>query len=194
LLQEENIAALAASGCDIVWVGAESGSQKILDAMDKGTTVEQIHEATRMLKSHGIKVAFFLQFGYPGEEMADISKTMEMVLQLMPDDIGVSVSYPLPGTKFYERVKNELVNKANWTDSDELALMFRNNYPSQFYKELQRYLHKRFRSRQGLMALKNVLKNPAALSSENILQLSKAPYHFVGSLLQANKLKQYSNR
>jgi len=194
LLQEENIAALAASGCDTVWVGAESGSQKILDAMDKGTTIEQIHEATHMLKSHGIKVAFFLQFGYPGEDMADITNTIDMVMDLMPDDIGVSVSYPLPGTKFYDRVKGELGEKANWTDSDELALMFRNNFPAVFYKELQRYLHKRFRSRQGLLALKNVFKNPASITAKNILKLGKAPYHFVGSLLHANKMKQYAGQ
>jgi len=193
LLQEENIAALAASGCETVWVGAESGSQKILDAMDKGTTVEQIQKATHMLKSHGIKVAFFLQFGYPGEDMHDINKTVDMVMELMPDDIGVSVSYPLPGTKFYDRVKDELLEKANWTDSDELALMFRNNFSSGFYKELQRYLHQRFRSRQGLMALKNALKNPATLSAKNILKVSKAPFHFVGSMLHANKMKQIAN-
>jgi radical SAM superfamily enzyme YgiQ (UPF0313 family) len=190
LLQEENIAALAASGCDMVWVGAESGSQKILDAMDKGTTIEQIHKATYMLKSHGIKVAFFLQFGYPGEDMADISKTIDMVMDLMPDDIGVSVSYPLPGTKFYERVKGELGEKANWTDSDELALMFKNNFSPVFYKELQRYLHKRFRSRQGLMALKKLLVNPASLSTEIILQLGKAPLHFAGSYIHAARMKR----
>jgi radical SAM superfamily enzyme YgiQ (UPF0313 family) len=194
LLQEENIAALAAAGCETVWVGAESGSQKILDVMDKGTTVEQIHKSTHLLKSHDIRVAFFLQFGYPGEDMADISNTINMVLELMPDDIGVSVSYPLPGTKFYERVKGELINKANWTHSDELALMFHNNFPSGFYKELQRYLHKRFRSRQGMMALKEAFKNPASLSAKNILKLSKAPYHFVGSMLHRNKMKQYASQ
>jgi anaerobic magnesium-protoporphyrin IX monomethyl ester cyclase len=193
LLQEENIASLAASGCDTVWVGAESGSQKILDEMDKGTTIQQIHEATHMLKSHGIKVAFFLQFGYPGEDIDDITKTIDMVLELMPEDIGVSVSYPLPGTKFYERVKNELDTKANWTHSDELALMFKNKFPSEFYKELQRYLHTRFRSRQGMMALKDALKNPATLSAKNILKLSKAPYHYFGSLLHASKMKQIAN-
>jgi len=191
LLQEDNIKALADSGCETVWVGAESGSQKILDAMDKGTTVEQIREASRLLKKQNIKVAFFLQFGYPGETRADIQQTIDMVMDLMPDDIGVSVSYPLPGTKFYDRVKNDLSSKANWTDSDELALMFKNNFPSSFYKELQRYLHKRFRSRQGLMALKKLILNPASLSTENIWRLSKAPFHFAGSYVHAFKMKRY---
>jgi len=191
LLQEENIEALSKAGCEIVWVGAESGSQKILDAMDKGTTVEQIYEASRMLKKHNIKVAFFLQFGYPGETRDDIRKTIDMVMELMPDDIGVSVSYPLPGTKFYESVKGELTTKANWSDSDELALMFKNNFPPGFYKELQRYLHKRFRSRQGLMALKSLLRHPSSITSESIVKLSKAPFHFAGSYLHKARMKLY---
>ncbi len=128
LLQEDTITALAESGAETVWVGAESGSQKILDAMDKGTTVEQIYDATKLLKKNGIRTAFFLQFGYLGEEKEDIDKTINMVLELMPDEIGISVSYPLPGTKFYDTVKEQLKEKTNWTDSDELALMYKGNF------------------------------------------------------------------
>jgi anaerobic magnesium-protoporphyrin IX monomethyl ester cyclase len=92
--------ALRKAGCEIVWVGAESGSQKILDAMDKGTRVEQIYAAATNLHAQGIKIAFFLQFGYPGENRSDIEATLRMVRDCRPDDIGMSVSYPLPGTKF----------------------------------------------------------------------------------------------
>lgn len=150
LVKENTVAALADAGCHEVWVGAESGSQKVLDAMDKGTKVEEIKEATLMLRKHGIRVAFFLQFGYPGETWEDIQSTFNMLFELMPDDIGVSVSYPLPGTKFYDNVKAELKDKQNWKDSDELALMFRSTYPSKFYRKLQRYVHHEFRKRQAL--------------------------------------------
>ena len=192
--REGTVEALAAAGCKTVWVGAESGSQKILDAMDKGTTVAQIFQATQLLKKHNINIGFFLQFGYPGETANDIRKTIDMVMELMPDDIGVSVSYPLPGTGFYEKVKEELSTKSNWKDSDELALMFKNTFPSEFYKELQRYLHKRFRSRQGLLALKKLLRNPASFNSENVMRLGKAPFHYAGSVLHANKMKQLSKQ
>jgi radical SAM superfamily enzyme YgiQ (UPF0313 family) len=74
--------------------------------MDKGTTVEQIYTATRNLKKHGIHPSFFIQFGYPGETKEDIMKTIRMINELVPHEIGISVSYPLPGTLFYERVKN----------------------------------------------------------------------------------------
>ena len=145
MLQDDNLDALAESGAHQIWVGAESGSQKILDAMDKGTTVEQIYEATEKLKARNVEIAYFLQFGYPGETYADIQKTIKMVLDQMPDEIGISVSYPLPGTKFYDKVKDQLQLKANWTDSDDLDLMFENTYPKAFYKTLHRYVHNRYR-------------------------------------------------
>lgn len=79
--------------------------------MEKGTTVEQIHTATRKLRQAGVRVGFFLQFGYPGENRTDIERTLQLVRDCQPDDIGMSVSYPLPGTKFYEQVKLELGGK-----------------------------------------------------------------------------------
>lgn len=141
LVQEKYVTYLAGSGCREVWMGAESGSQKILDAMDKGTTVAQIKEARKLLKQYGIKAAFFLQYGYLGETMDDIQLTIGLLKETMPDDIGISVSYPLPGTAFYDKVKQDLILKTNWTDSDDLDMMFHNTYPSAFYKKLHRYTH-----------------------------------------------------
>lgn len=168
LLNDEQIGHLADAGCEMVWMGAESGSQQVLDNMDKGITVPQITEATTRLKEHRMQVAWFLQFGYPGETRDDIQKTLELVEKHMPDDIGVSVSYPLPGTRFYERVAGQLQQKANWTDSDDLALMFRNTYEPVFYRRLHRYLHAHFRK------LKAVRKN-----GFSIKRIIKVPYYFI---------------
>jgi radical SAM superfamily enzyme YgiQ (UPF0313 family) len=145
--------ALKRAGCEIVWVGAESGSQKILDAMDKGTKVEQIYAAARNLHAAGIKIAFFLQFGYPGEEWDDIDLTLKMVRECEPDDIGMSVSYPLPGTKFYENVRAQLGTKQNWLDSADLAMMYRGTYSTDFYRFLHTVIHKEFRARKTARAL-----------------------------------------
>ena len=158
LMQEHYVEALARAGCENSWMGAESGSQKILDAMDKGTTVEQIAGATRLLREHGIRASFFIQFGYPGETREDIELTIGMIKTLMPDNIGISVSYPLPGTVFYEQVKSELKDKANWTDSDELKLMFRNTYSPEFYKQLHRYVHKTYRRQLALREMRRLTK------------------------------------
>ncbi len=164
LLQENYIRDLARAGCDNIWMGAESGSQKILDAMDKGTTVEQIYESTRLLKKNGIYPSFFIQFGYPGETKADIIKTIRMINELLPHSIGISVSYPLPGTPFYERVKTEMTEKTNWTDSDELQLMFRNTYQPAFYKQLHRYVHKSHRKHMAIEHIRAIITHPASIT------------------------------
>ena len=149
LLRDGEVDALRAAGCEMVWMGAESGSQKILDAMEKGTQVEQIVEAAARLRAAGIKVGFFLQFGYPGEGPEDIEATRRLVRRCQPDDIGISVSYPLPGTGFYERVRAELGAKQNWVDSGDLAMLYRGPYSTRFYRRLHGVVHKEFRLRRA---------------------------------------------
>lgn len=192
LLKEDNIDALVASGLDEAWIGAESGSQQILDAMDKGTSIEQIEKSTALLKKGGVKVAFFIQFGYLNETFEDIKKTIGLVLKLMPDKLGVSVSYPLPGTKFYEIVKGDLENKANWTDSDDLDMMFQNTYPPKFYKKLHRYLHQRFGIRRGWLAIGRVLKNPVKIKVSDIRQILAVGLHLPLSIVSRVQLHSYS--
>ncbi len=138
--------ALKTAGCRTVWLGAESGSQRILDAMDKGIRVEQIYEASGLLRAAQLEVGFFLQFGYPGETREDVDLTRRMVRDCRPDDIGISVSYPLPGTPFYERVKDQLGRKQNWLDSDDLSTMYRATYVPEFYRALHALVHNEFRT------------------------------------------------
>jgi anaerobic magnesium-protoporphyrin IX monomethyl ester cyclase len=187
LLQEDTVEALAQSGAETVWVGAESGSQKILDAMDKGTSVDQIKKATALLKTHGIKTGFFLQFGYLGETKKDIQATLDMVLKLIPDEIGISVSYPLPGTMFYEKVKTQLHEKKNWTDSDDLAMMFQGTYGSAFYKVLHRYVHNRYRIARGWRVIRNGIRNPLEIKMRPVLSML---YHLPISLINRMELKR----
>ena len=178
LVQPDYVRALARAGCENSWMGAESGSQKILDAMDKGTTIEQIAEATRLLREHGIRPAFFIQFGYPGETREDINLTIRMINHLLPDELGISVSYPLPGTVFYERVKADLKEKTNWADSDELQLMFKNTYPPAFYKQLHRYVHRAYGWRLALRKLRLptvVLNFAAAIVARQKLKKFEKP-------------------
>ncbi len=183
LLHEEAVAGLKKAGCKTVWVGAESGSQKILDAMDKGTTVEQIYATASRLRRHGIEVCFFLQFGYPGETDEDIEKTIKMVHDCQPDDIGISVSYPLPGTRFYERVKNELGDKQNWEHSDDLDLMFRGQYQPEFYRQLHRVVHQEFRLQKARTLFSNLWKSSSTLTPGNVRNLlttaSRLPFFYL---------------
>ncbi|MGE3800578.1 MAG: radical SAM protein [Candidatus Kapaibacterium sp.] len=177
LLRGETVRALRRAGCQTVWIGAESGSQKILDAMEKGTTVEQIEEAARLLKEEGIRVGFFLQFGYPGEESEEIHATLRMVRRALPDEIGISVSYPLPGTRFYQQVLAEMGEKQNWSESADLAMMFRGAYSTEFYRLLSKYVHKDHRLRLGLQVLKGMLRTHRVPTPTHLRRVALTPYY-----------------
>jgi anaerobic magnesium-protoporphyrin IX monomethyl ester cyclase len=190
LLQENYVTALAAAGCDNAWMGAESGSQTILDAMDKGITVEQIRQSTHLLRLHHIKPSFFIQFGYPGETRKDISKTIALINELLPHSIGISVSYPLPGTGFYEKVKSDMREKTNWTDSDELHLMFRNTYQPAFYKQLHHYVHKTHRKNLALHYWRLIWQRPALLSPYNLKKAISILYYLPAEIISGIRMRR----
>lgn len=192
LLKEDNIDALVSSGLETVWLGAESGSQHILDAMDKGITVEQIYEAVPKLQNKGVNVALFLQFGYLGETFDDIKKTIDMVLEIMPNEIGISVSYPLPGTKFYDKVKGDLQAKANWIDSDDLDLMFHNTYPPEFYKTLHRYVHNRHKLKRGALSARQLIFRP--LDKKLLRRTLTVGYHLPMRIVNGRKINKIVRR
>ena len=139
-------------------MGVESGSQKILDAMDKDLNLTQIENATRLLKKNGIRPCFFLQFGYPGEEAQDIALTWQMVKRLKPDAIGISVAYPLPNTPFFEKVKDLIENQDHWQISGDMQPIFKATYPRAFYPLLYRYIHLLFCQLKGKLPLRDRLR------------------------------------
>ncbi len=141
LVSERMAEALRDAGCREAWIGAESGSPRVLDAMNKGTTVTEIRVARDRLKSAGIRVGFFIQLGYMDEQITDILATRDLLDTARPDEIGVSVSYPLPGTKFYDLVKAQLGGKTHWRESDDLEMMFQGTYTSDFYRSVRNLLH-----------------------------------------------------
>jgi radical SAM superfamily enzyme YgiQ (UPF0313 family) len=141
LMTHTTVASLKRAGCAEIWMGVESGSQKILNAMDKGLRISDVVTARSRLAEKNIRACYFLQFGYPGETWEDIQQTIAFVRKTRPDDIGISFSYPLPGTVFYERVQEQIGAKRNWTDSDDLCVMFRATYKDEFYKALRNALH-----------------------------------------------------
>jgi anaerobic magnesium-protoporphyrin IX monomethyl ester cyclase len=141
LLREDTVANLRTAGCDEVWMGVESGAQAILDAMNKGLKLPSVVAARQRLRDAGIRASFFLQFGYPGETWTELQETIAFVRTVRPNDIGISFSYPLPGTVFHERVAMQLGTKRNWIDSDDLCIMFKAAYTSGFYRAIRDALH-----------------------------------------------------
>ncbi len=141
LITQPVAAALRAAGAQEVWLGVESGSQRVLDAMDKGSHVDTARVATRNLKREGIRAGWFLQLGYPPEDWDDIMATRDLVREEAPDEVGVSVAYPLPGTTFHDRLVAELGTQRNWRDSGELAVLFEGAFDTAFYRMVRDALH-----------------------------------------------------
>jgi radical SAM superfamily enzyme YgiQ (UPF0313 family) len=158
--------------------------------MDKGITVEQIGTATALMKGAGIKPSFFIQFGYPGEQKEDIRLTINMINKLLPFEIGISVSYPLPGTLFYEKVKAELKKKTNWTDSDEMALMFSNTFPASYYKQLHRYVHQNYHKHLAKNSLAKIIHNPLLINAKSLRKAASVIFHTPATFIEGLKLRR----
>ena len=193
LRSDAEIHAMRRAGCDIVWIGAESGSQKILNGMEKGTTVEQIYEATKMLHDAGIRVGFFLQFGYPGETAVDVEKTLQMVRDCRPDDVGMSVSYPLPGTKFHQSVQRHLGEKQNWDDSADLAMLYQGPFSTEYYRQLHLVLHKEFRSRKAWQQWQKVAFHPKQWKAHHFRELIASVYRLASLPGARRRLQQLAD-
>ncbi len=152
LMTRPTVEDLGHAGCTEVWMGVESGAQHVLDAMDKGTRLWQVFDARENLRRHAVRACYFLQFGYPGETWTEIEKTIALVRETAPDDIGVSVSYPLPGTAFHRMVSSQLGPKENWSDSDDLDMMFQGAFTTEFYRALADALHAEVREEPAAAA------------------------------------------
>ena len=132
-MNERVAATLAELGCMRVWIGSESGSQRILDAMQRGVTIEQVQLAVELSKANGIETGMFLMWGYDGEEIADIEATVEHVRSCRPDKFLTTVSYPIKGTPYFEKLAGRLVNIGPWQTTTDRAFQIRGRHSRRFY-------------------------------------------------------------
>jgi radical SAM superfamily enzyme YgiQ (UPF0313 family) len=133
LRKEEVFETLADMGCYRIWIGSESGSQRILDAMQRGVTVEQVQWATAAAKRHGIEVGMFLMWGYDGETIDDIEATIDHVRVSNPDVFFTTVSYPIKGTGYFEKIMPKLVLKNQWRDSTDRDFAVAGRHSRSYY-------------------------------------------------------------
>jgi anaerobic magnesium-protoporphyrin IX monomethyl ester cyclase len=131
---------LAELGCFRVWIGSESGSQRILNAMDRGVTVEQVQSAVSVCKTRGIQTGMFLMWGYEGEELEDIEATIEHVKRSDPDIFFTTIAYPIKGTSYYQRVSDALVQIKPWAETSDREIGVRGRRPARFYEFADRLL------------------------------------------------------
>lgn len=133
--------ALAELGCFRVWIGSESGSQRILDAMQRGVKVEQVRAAIRLCRERGIQTGMFLMWGYEGEDLSDIEATVEHVKACRPDVFLTTVSYPIKGTPYYDEVTARLVGNGDWAHSTDRDLKIAGRHSRRYYQFATQLLH-----------------------------------------------------
>jgi radical SAM superfamily enzyme YgiQ (UPF0313 family) len=139
-LNSEMLDLLAELGCFRIWIGSESGSQRILDSMDRGVKIEQVHQAVAMSRERGIESGMFLMWGYEGEEMEDIEATIRHVSTSQPDIFFTTVSYPIKGTPYYKKMADRLVQLEPWGTSSDRNLKIKGRHSQRFYSYADKLL------------------------------------------------------
>lgn len=132
-MNENVISTMKESGCFRVWIGAESGSQKIIDAMDRRVKVEQVQEMIKLSKKHGIETGTFIMLGYPGETEKDIEDTIRHLKRSNPDHFTITVAYPIKGTEFFEEIEPNQTEIFNWEKNTDRQREFKRTYPPRYY-------------------------------------------------------------
>jgi radical SAM superfamily enzyme YgiQ (UPF0313 family) len=140
-LDDQILDLLKSSGCKKIWIGAESGSQKVIDLMDRKINIANTISIINQSREKGISTGTFIMLGYPGETKRDIVKTAEYLKKALPDELTIGLAYPISGTKLFEQVKNTLRQPYNWETTTEREIVFKRTYSERFYHFALRYLH-----------------------------------------------------
>lgn len=159
-MNAEVIHLLKESGCFRVWIGAESGSQRIIDAMDRRVKVESVQEMIRLSSANGIETGTFIMLGYPGETELDIVQTVKHLKAALPDLFTITTAYPIRGTELFAEIQNDIINEPDWANSSDRDVTFKRNYPESYYKHAVRYVVNETnyaKSKSPLLKLKSML-------------------------------------
>ena len=144
----ELLATMRDANCQQVFFGVESGCQTILDAVNKGTTVEQNRKAIKMAKDAGLFVAISVIIGYPGETRDMLMQTIDLVKKAEPDDAYICVATPYPGTELRRLVEEKGYEISNdWRHYDTTTPIFKNpNLSAEDIKKLRTSFYNSFYS------------------------------------------------
>lgn len=148
-LNDEVIQILAETGCFRIWIGAESGSQKIIDAMDRRVDVDLVRDQLVASRKAGIETGTFIMVGYPGETYTDIMHTVRYLESALPDQFTITKSYPIKGTALYDEVEEKINVRPDWNTSTDRDLDFPRKYPNWFYDMAIRYIYNRVQRKRG---------------------------------------------
>jgi anaerobic magnesium-protoporphyrin IX monomethyl ester cyclase len=139
-MKDEVLETLAEMGCYRIWIGSESGSQRILDAMERGVTVEEVAWAAKAAKRYGIQVGMFLMWGYSGEQIEDIAATVELVKQCQPDVYLTTVAYPIKNTAYFKKAEQSVVLEKEWAAATDRDFRIQGRHSRGYYKQADAWL------------------------------------------------------
>lgn len=180
MMKDEVLATLAEMGCSRIWIGSESGSQRVLDAMERGVTVEQVQWACRAARRHGIQVGMFLMWGYEGETFADIEATVEHVKRAAPDVYFTTVAYPIKNTAYFDAVADRIELGKTWADATDRDYEIRGRPPPSYYRWADTWLRNEVeahRPGEQHAALADQRRREAARARAAMLAMSSREVH-----------------
>lgn len=160
-LNETVLKQLKEMGCFRIWIGAESGSQRIIDKMDRRVTLETVQEMMQLTQKLGMEAGTFIMVGYPGETHEDIRATMHHIEKCNPDLLTITRAYPIKGTDLYNEIEAEIIVKPDWKTSTDREIRFKLPYSDAYYENAIRYLVNGWQGNK-YNSLKNKIKSKAA--------------------------------
>jgi len=135
-------------GCFRIWIGAESGSQKIIERMDRRVSLETVQQMIQRTQVLGMEAGTFIMVGYPGEEHADILETMHHIEACNPNLLTITKAYPIKGTGLYAEVEADFTTQLPWETSTDREIQFRLPYSDQYYNYAIRFLVNGWRAKR----------------------------------------------
>ncbi len=175
-LNDQVLTQLKEMGCTRIWIGAESGSQRIINAMDRKVEVDTVRNMINVTKSYGIEAGTFIMVGYPGETIDDIKETVHHLKVATPDQLTITKAYPIKGTELYGEIESDILTNLDWSTSTDRQIDFKRNYSPKFYKHAIRYVvnsHLSFQAREQKANWKFVRSLGKAKMSYVLMHLNK---------------------
>jgi anaerobic magnesium-protoporphyrin IX monomethyl ester cyclase len=159
-------------GCYRLWIGAESGSRRVLDSMSRGTNPQQAREAIQLLGRHGIETGVFIMLGYEGEEVADLEATVRFLKDSNPSTFLTTLAYPIKGTPYHQQVAGRIVALKPWEEGSDRDLTVAGRRSRRFYRFANRWMVGELAwHRQRHAAAPNYLAMAKALANSRIGRL-----------------------
>ena len=167
-MNEDVIQMLKEAGCFRVWIGAESGSQKIIDKMDRRVDVNKVRTMIQETRKNGIEAGTFIMLGYPGETEEDIEETITHLKESNPDYFTITVAYPIKGTGLYAETQDIRTTNTDWNLSTDRDIDFVRTYPKHYYEHALRRVNNEVWYFQQKEKKKHISLNGAKLKMKSI--------------------------